>query len=101
MILRVLCASSASSALSLVLILRFLRMRQPVEQPLQDIGGGNLVDDLGAALARKVGLDHLTLDGGGGEALVPESDGPVHMLEQVLGELAHALGTPALVAVPA
>src|SRR3984957_17893658 len=31
--------------------------RQPVQQPLEDIGGGGAVDDLGTALARDIGLD--------------------------------------------
>ena len=49
-------------------------LRQPVQRALQDVGGGHLVDDLGAALAAGVGLEERAGDGGGRQALVPEDD---------------------------
>jgi hypothetical protein len=41
---------------------------------LQDIGGGNAVDDCTAALAGQVGSDHFSGNRRGGEALVPQDD---------------------------
>src|SRR5947209_18781036 len=45
-----------------------------VEKALQDVGGGDPVDDFGAALSGHVVRDHLAGDRRGGEALVPEGD---------------------------
>ncbi len=50
------------------------QVAEPVEQPLQDIAGGDVVDDLGAAPARGVGLEERALGGDGGQPLVPEGD---------------------------
>ena len=49
---------------------------QPVQRPLQDPGGGGLVDELRPAGAGEVGLvGHEPLHRHGGQALVPEGDG--------------------------
>ena len=45
---------------------------QPVDRALQDIGGGELVDQVGAARAAGVGIDQRTRDRGRRPALVPQ-----------------------------
>ncbi len=47
-------------------------MCQVIQETLEDVGGGQLVDQFGAAFAGEIGLQHGAGDGGGGEALVPE-----------------------------
>ena len=51
--------------------------------------------DLGAALARGVGLDQVALDGGGRQPLVPEGHGHRDMGGEVAGEGAGRLGARA------
>ena len=48
------------------------RLGHVVEGALEDVGGGELVDQLAAAAARGVGLDQGAGDRGGGQTLVPE-----------------------------
>jgi hypothetical protein len=67
---------------------------------LEDVGGGHLVHDLGAAAARHVGLlDQEAVHGRGREPLVPEGERKVLELEEVLGEGARGLRARALAAV--
>ena len=51
-----------------------LRPARAIERALQDIGGGHLVDDLGAPGARDVVGDQRAHDRGGRKPLVPERD---------------------------
>src|SRR5665213_1718364 len=71
----------------------------PVQQPLENIGGGGAIDDLAAPPARDVRLDHLALDRGGGHPLVPKCQGQVELRQQVVGELPDALDARSLAAV--
>lgn len=59
---------------------------------MQDIGGGDAVDDLGSPLPSHVGRDHLALDGCGRQPLVPECHRQIAQGQEVAGELAHRLG---------
>ena len=62
-------------------LLRFRRMPQIVQKPLQNHAGGHLVDDLAAALSGHVGLaDQHPLDLRRRQALVPQGDGDVDFL---------------------
>jgi hypothetical protein len=70
-----------------------------VEQPLEDIGGSRLVDQLGAARARQVGLDHPPRHRGGRQAFVPEGQRQVDLREQIMGKGADRLGAGPLAAV--
>src|SRR6185437_151737 len=74
-------------------------MAQMVEQALEDVSGGRFVDELGAATARKVGIDHAALHRGGRKPLVPEGDRKLGMCHEVLRELPHALRPRAVAAV--
>ena len=51
-----------------------LRSAQAVERPLQDVGGGHLVDHARALAAREIGVEHRALGRDGGQALIPEGD---------------------------
>src|SRR5215475_12780468 len=66
---------------------------EKVETALQDVGGGDAVDDVAATLAGQVGGDHLSGHCGGREALVPEDGGQIAHGEEVSRELAHRLGS--------
>src|SRR5215469_10823478 len=63
----------------------------PVQQPLENVSSGRAVDDLAAALAGEVGLDHGALDCRGGETLVPEGDRQIAKRQQVACELTDGL----------
>src|SRR5689334_5660940 len=47
---------------------------EPIERALQNVGGRVLIDDSGAAGARHIGRDQLTLDRGSRQPLVPQRD---------------------------
>src|SRR5665213_1718363 len=55
----------------------------PVQQPLENIGGGGAIDDLAAPPARDVRLDHLALDGSEG----PRVQGVRQFANNLLAEL--------------
>ena len=59
---------------------------------LEDEDGGHAVYDLAAAFDRHFGFAEETVGFGGGEALVPEVDGELGALVQVVGEKAHFFG---------
>ncbi len=67
-----------------------------VERALQDVGGGHAVDHLGAALARGICLDQMTLHGRGRQPLVPKCHRHGDMDGEVAGEGAGGLGPRAL-----
>ena len=74
------------------------RAGQRVDRALEDVGGGHLVDQLGAAGAAGVGVDQGAGHGLGRPALVPEQDRQAERLE-VAGEGADRLGARRFAAV--
>src|SRR5690348_9629545 len=74
-------------------------MAEMVEEPLENVGGGGFVDELGAAAAREVGRDHAALDRCGRKPLVPKSERQLGMRQEILRELAHALSPRAVAAI--
>ena len=80
---------------------RALRSRCPSRssEALQDIARRHVVDDLGATLARGVGLEQRAFGGDGGQALVPEGDGQRGQPREVAREGAGRLRARPLAAV--
>ena len=74
-------------------------MAQPVQRALQDVGGGDVVDDLGPAAARGVGLEQRAFGRDGRQPLVPEADRQVGQAREVAGEGAGRLAARTLGAV--
>ncbi len=72
---------------------------QAVEGALEDVGGGEFVDEVAAAAARGIGRHECARDRGGGQALVPESGRNLDGLQQVGGKGADRLAAPAFGAV--
>ena len=69
-----------------------------VEAALEEVGGGDAVDDLGAAFPGHVVGDHLAGHRRGRQPLVPERNRQVAQRQHVAGELAHGLGARAVAA---
>ena len=59
---------------------------------MQDIGGGDAVDDFGAALAGQVGGDHLALTAAVDSRSSHNAIGRSRKRHEIAGELAHRLG---------
>src|SRR5271155_5609807 len=74
------------------------RATEIIETALQDVGGGDAVDDFGAALAGHVGGDYLALARGGRQPLVPQRHRQIAERHEIAGELARRLGARAVAA---
>src|SRR5215469_9189169 len=85
------CVINGSLSPAYFLITSGLAAAQMVQQPLEDVGSGGLIDELGTAPAREIRLDHAALDGGGRKPLVPEGERQLGVAQEVLGELPYAL----------
>src|SRR5271163_947377 len=60
---------------------------EKIEAALQDVGGGDAVNDLGATLARHIGGDHLAGHGSGRQPLVPQHHRQIAYGDDVAGKL--------------
>ena len=69
---------------------------EEIEAALQNVGGGDAIDDFGAALSRHVMSDHLASDSGGRHPLIPKNDRQVTECQQIPRELAYGLGAGAV-----
>jgi len=74
---------------------------QPVERTLQNIGGGEFVDHLGAPPMRHLGVAQRALGANGGETLVPEGDGQIDTAQKIDCKLPNRLAPRTLAPVQA